>query len=196
MNNSNYEQPQPNQLRSQAAKSLLLRLFTDLGGLANQEFQLVKTEITQKRGPLVRAVNSLVFAIAFGLVALVCVSLALIGWLSVYVGLPLAALILGLVYAVIAAVTGNMFQKSLTTDGGLGLSHTGGQLLPKSKATTKTIGEQEADIAWTRRRIEETLTALEHKSDLAQPLRDSALGMGALGVAVANIVRVDGKTRA
>jgi hypothetical protein len=67
--------------------------------------------------------------------------------------------------------------------------------LPASPASAKTLEEQQADIAWTRRRIEETLTALEHKSDLLQPLRDTAVGVGALGVAVANIVREEKRTR-
>jgi hypothetical protein len=195
MDYTDYTQAQPNQLRSQPARSLLLRLFNDLGGLANQELALVKTEIAQKRGPLVRAATSLGFFVAFGLLALVCVTGALVAWLSSYLIFPIAALIVGVAYAVVAAIMGSSLQRALHVDGGLGLSHSGSQLLPKSRPTTKTLGEQEADIAWTRRRIEETLTALERKSDLAQPLRDTAVGMGALGVAVANIVREDAKNR-
>jgi uncharacterized membrane protein YqjE len=195
MDYTNSTQAQPNQLRSQPARSILLRLFNDLGTLANQELSLVRTEIAQKRGPLVRAATSLGLAIAFGVVALICVSAALIAFLTAYLSLPLAALIVGAVYAIVAAIAASTVQRAIHADGGLGLSHSGSQLLPKSRPTTKTLGEQEADIAWTRRRIEETLTALERKSDLAQPLRDTAVGMGALGVAVANIVREDNKTR-
>jgi hypothetical protein len=185
--------PQPNELRSQPARSLLQRLFHDLSSLVHQEYQLVKTEVAEKRGPIFQAAGSLGLAAALGLLALGCVTVAIVAELSVSIGLPLAALIVGIAYALIAGILGLLFQRSLAADG-LTLTHASGQL-PKGRPTTKTIAEQEADIIWTRRRIEESLTALERKSDLVQPLRDTAVGMGALGVALANIVREDTKAR-
>jgi hypothetical protein len=185
--------PQPNELRSQAARSLLLRLFNDLSSLAHQEYQLVKTEFVEKRGPIVRAGSSLALGAALGVLGLGCLTLAGVAALAIPLGVPLAALFVGVAYILVAAILGLFVQRSLETDG-LTLTHASGQL-PKSRPTTKSIAEQEADLVWTRRRIEESLTALERKSDLVQPLRDTAIGMGALGVAVANIVREDSRSR-
>jgi hypothetical protein len=185
--------PQPNELRAQAARSLLLRLFNDLSSLAHQEYQLLKTEFVEKRGPIVRAGSSLALGAAFGMLGLGCLTLAGVAALAIPLGVPLAALFVGVAFILVAAILALLFQRSLETDG-LTLTHASGQL-PKSRPTTKTIAEQEADLVWTRRRIEESLTALERKSDLVQPLRDTAIGMGALGVAVANIVREDARSR-
>jgi len=187
------QNPQPNELRSQAARSLLSRLFHDLSNLVGQEYQLVKTELAQKRGSIVRATWSLAFAAALGLVGLVFLTVAGVSALAITLGLPLAALLAGAAYVLLAAILGHLVRRSVETDG-LALTHASGQL-PKSRPTTKTIAEQEADLVWTRRRIEESLTALERKNDLVQPLRDTAIGMGALGVAVANIVREDTRPR-
>jgi hypothetical protein len=188
-----YSQAQPNELRSQAARSLLLRLFNDLGAMVKQEYQLVKTEVVQKRGLVRQAAFSLGFASAIGLLAATCLTVAIVAELAIPLGLPLAALIVGVAYGIIAAILGFVFRRMLVSEG-LAFSHATGQL-PKPLPTTKTLDEQEADLAWTRRRIEETLTALERKSDLGTPLRDAAVGMGALSVAVANIVRAEAKTR-
>jgi hypothetical protein len=185
--------PQPNELRSQGARSLLLRLFNDLSTLVSQEYQLVKTEVAQKRGPMVRAGSSLAISGALGVLGLACLTVAGVSELAIPLGLPLAALLAGIPYLLVAAILGLLFWRSFTSDQ-LTLTHASGQL-PKSRPSTKTIAEQEADLIWTRRRIEETLTALDRKSDLVQPLRDTAFGMGALGVAVANIVREDAGRR-
>jgi uncharacterized membrane protein YqjE len=184
MNGNNFAQP--NQLRSQPARSLLLRLFNDISSLVNQEYQLVRTELIEKRGAVTRTALSFGFAAALGLLALACLTAAIVSGLSVSLGFPLAALIVAVAYAVVAAILGLLVQRMIAKDA---VFHTAGQLLPKGKPTTKTVEEQEADVIWTRKRIEETLTALERKSDIVQPLRDAAVGMGALGVAVTNIVR-------
>jgi hypothetical protein len=184
MNGNNFAQP--NQLRSQPARSLLLRLFNDLTSLVNSEYQLVRTELTEKRGAVTRALVSFGFAAALGLLALTCLTAANLSELSISLGLPLAALILAVAYGIVAAILALVVQRMIAKDAVL---HSAGRLLPKGRPTTKTVDEQEADIAWTRKRIEETLTALERKSDIVQPLRDAAVGMGALGVAVGNIVR-------
>jgi uncharacterized membrane protein YqjE len=185
---------QPNELRSQPARSILMRLFGDLTSLLNQEYQLVRTELGQKRGAMGRAALSGGLAIALGLLALVCVTVAAIAELATSLGVAYAALVVGALYAVVAFVLMQSLQRAFASDR-ISLTHSTDQL-PKTAASTKTIAEQEADLDWTRRRIDETLTALERKNDLMQPLRDTAVGMGALGVAVANIVRADAKAAA
>jgi uncharacterized membrane protein YqjE len=185
---------QPNELGSQPARSILVRLFGDVSRLLNQEYQLVRTEIGEKRGAMGRAIVSGAFVVALGLLALLCVTVAVIAELAIALGVAYAALVVAALYAVIAFVLGQQLQRGLTSDR-LSLTHTGGQI-PKSALSKKTIPEQLADLDWTRRRIDETLTALERKNDLVQPLRDTAVGVGALGVAVANIVRADAKAAA
>jgi len=185
---------QPNELRSQPARSLLLRLFDDLTGLMNLEYQLVKTEITQQHGVVARAAQAFGWSLAFALVAVACLAGAAIAELAAPLGLPLAAVAVGLVTAIVAFVLRLMVMRT-GREVASSLGHASGRFLPASPASAKTLEEQQADIAWTRRRIEETLTALEHKSDLLQPLRDTAVGVGALGVAVANIVREEKRTR-
>jgi uncharacterized membrane protein YqjE len=185
---------QPNELRSQPARSILMRLFGDVTSLVNQEYQLVRTELGQKRGAMGRAAVSGALAVALGLLALVCVTVAVIAELAIALGLAYAALVVAVLYAVIAFVLAQQVQRGISSDR-LSLTHAAGQI-PKTAPSTKTIPEQLADLDWTRRRIDETLTALERKNDLVQPLRDTAVGMGALGVAVANIVRADAKAAA
>jgi uncharacterized membrane protein YqjE len=185
---------QPNELRSQPARSILMRLFGDMSSLVHQEFQLVRTELGQKRGAMGRAAVAGVLAVQLGLLALVCVTVAVVAELSVALGLAYAALVVAVLYAAIAFVLARQVRRGLASEQLL-LTTSGGQL-PKSAPSTKTIPEQLADLDWTRRRIDETLTALERKNDLVQPLRDTAVGVGALGVAVANIVRADAKAAA
>jgi hypothetical protein len=51
-----------------------------------------------------------------------------------------------------------------------------------------TPGERRSRIESERRRVEETIAALEQKN-LFSPIRDTALGLGSLGVALGSIVR-------
>jgi uncharacterized membrane protein YqjE len=186
---------QPNELRSQAARSLLIRLFRDIVDLAQEEYDLVRTELAQKRGGFVRATWSFVFALALGALALVCLTAAAVAELAIAIGLPLAALAVGLVLAVVAAVLAVVLRRAVAPGGDLVLTHTSAQLAHTDRPVTKTLDEQTATIAWTRRHLEETLAALERKSDLVKPIRDTAVNMGALSLALANIVREDAKTR-
>jgi len=72
------------------------------------------------------------------------------------------------------------------------LSSTIGEVLrpPRGAATEE---ELRLRIEGTRRHLDQTLSALEHKSDLVGPLRDTALGLGSLGIAVSSIVRSAGE---
>jgi hypothetical protein len=185
---------QPNELRSQPARSVLLRLFTDVRTLASQEYDLVRTEFSSQTAPLSRVVVSWVALVAAGLLALICLTMAAVAGLAIEIGLPLSALAIGVVYTLATLLLVQRFQSTIKHATGA-FAHTAKQL-PKPRTTTKTLDEQAADIEWTRHRIEDSLTALERKADLGQPLRDTAFGVGALGVAVANIMRENGKTRA
>ena len=188
MINSNHF-AQLNELRAQPARSLLQRLFADLIALVGEEYRLVRTELTQKRGSIVRALWSSAFSAVFGIVALVCLTVAGVAALSVSIGLPLAALAFGVAYAIVAVALAVAFRRMFAADGDLGMPHAKARLFPARHESPKTLQEQEADIEWTRRRVSETLSGLRRKSDLAQPLRDVAFGVGGLAVAVTNIAR-------
>jgi len=146
---------QPNELRSQPARSVLLRLFTDVRTLASQEYELVKTEFSSQTAPLSRILVSGVALVAVGLLALICLTMAAIYGLAIEIGLPLSALVIGVVYTLAALVLVQRFQSTMKHATG-GFSHTVKQL-PRTRRTTKTLEEQSADIDWTRRRIEESL---------------------------------------
>jgi|ERR1700722_12845208 len=185
---------QPNELRAQPARSLLLRLFRDVSTLVAQEYQLARSELAEQHGVVTRLAWAAWFALSLGTLALAALTVAGIAQLSLAVGLPLAALIFGILFVVIAAVVAAYVQRAVARGTDLILPRTTAQF-PKQMPSPKTIDEQESSLAWTRHLVEEDLAALERKSDLVQPLRDTAVGMGALGVAVANIVRESAAAR-
>ena len=168
---------QMNELRSQPARSLLQRLFRDVRTLVGQEYHLVRTELLQKRTVLMRAAWSSGLSVTFGVLALVCLTAAGVSALSLSLGLPLAAAIFGVVYALVAIVFAMTLRRSVAAGGDFAFA-SAARLFPKDHGTTKTAAEQEADIEWTRRRIDETVSGLERKSDLAQPLRDVGDAVG------------------
>jgi putative superfamily III holin-X len=185
---------QPNELRTQPARSLLLRLFRDVTTLAVQEYQLARTELGAHQRVVTRLAWAAWFAVALGTLALGALTVAGVAALALTVGLPLAALIFGVVYAAIAVGVTAYVQREIARGTDLILPRTTAQF-PKQKPSPKSLDEQESSLAWTRHLVEEDLAALERKSDLVQPLRDTAVGVGALGVAVANIVRENAAAR-
>jgi hypothetical protein len=54
-----------------------------------------------------------------------------------------------------------------------------------------TLAERRARIEWSQRQVDQTITALSHKTDILSLLRETAFGLGSLGVAVSALVRND-----
>jgi hypothetical protein len=52
-----------------------------------------------------------------------------------------------------------------------------------------TLEDRQARVEWERKQIEQTIAALERRKDIIGPMRDTALGLGSLGVALNAMAR-------
>ena len=174
------------ELRARNGKSLLQRLYRDVSTLVAEEVDLAKSEAKQRGAIGLTAVRTFAFSIACALLALVCLSACAIAALATVTSVWLAALVLGVIYVAAAFI--------LRAAAGRALMHATEPALSKlnlffSPVEGDTLAERQARIDVTRRQVDETMRALEHKTDLVAPLRDTAFGLGSLGVAVSAIVR-------
>jgi len=183
----------PYELRAQPSKALLQRLYRDVGALAMEEIELAKLEMHQRGAIAVAALRGLAFSAAFGTVALAAMTTCVIAALAYVIPLWLAALVAGVIDLAIALALGVLARQrlALLTEP---LRSTIGALVGPPRANA-TPDELRSRIELTRRRLDETLSALERKTDLVAPMRDTALGLGSLGVALAAIVRSDKESR-
>lgn len=177
----------PYELRAQTAKALLQRLYRDLSDLAKEEVELTKIEVHERAGILSGATRGLMFSAACGVVGVGAIAAFAIAALAFVLTIWLAALIVGAVLLVVAFAVGKSSQRRLS-EATAPLRSTIGALAGSPTGKT-TPAELQSQIEFTRRRLDETLSALEHKTDLVAPLRDTAFGLGSLGVAVSAIVR-------
>jgi hypothetical protein len=181
----------PYELRAQNAKTLLARLYRDLSDLVAEEVELAKLEIHDRAGHALRAMRGLSISLTCAIVATASLAACAVAALTFVVPLWLAALIVGVVLGIAAVAIGAASRRSLAI-AAEPLSSTIGEVLrpPRGAATEE---ELRLRIEGTRRHLDQTLSALEHKSDLVGPLRDTALGLGSLGIAVSSIVRSAGE---
>ena len=181
------EVARPYELRAQPAKALLQRLYRDVSDLATQEVELAKIEVHERAAVVSSAMRSLAFSAVYGVVGLAALAACVILLLGYVLALWFSALIVGIALLVVAVVTANASKRALLTVTEPLRSKLGALVGPPSGATT--TAELESRIEYTRRHLDETLAALEHKTDLAGPVRETALGLGSLGVAVTAIAR-------
>jgi len=183
----NQEPARPYEVRAQPSKTLLQRLYRDVSALAMNEIELAKVEMHDRGGIALEALRGFGLSAIFALVGAASVAACAIAALALVVALWLAALIVGAVALAIAFAAARMSQARLAgiTEP---LRSTIGYLIgpPNGKLTMDELRSR-AEI--DRRRIDETLSALEQKTDLVTPMRDTALGLGSLGVAIGAIVR-------
>lgn len=181
----NLRTTQPNELRAQTAKVLLNRLYRNLSELVADEVDLAKAESHE----LTAAAKEFAIATACAAFALACVSVSAIAFLAGSVGLWLAALIVAAVYAIVGAVLRLNAREHFgrATDA----MFSGLRVLVKPGDADLTLEERRARVEWTRKQVAETMTALEQKTDVIAPLRDTALGLGSMGVALSAIARSD-----
>ena len=179
----------PYELRAQPAKALLQRLYRDLSDLASEEVELAKVEIRERGATAIAALRGFVLSTACALVAMVSLAAFVVAALAYVVPIWVGALIVTVVYSVAALAIAAAARRRLA-EGGESLRSTLGRLLgpPAGNATPE---ELQSRIERTRSHLDETLSALERKSDLMGPIRDTALGLGSLGVAMSAIVRND-----
>jgi ABC-type multidrug transport system fused ATPase/permease subunit len=182
----------PYELRARSTKGLLQRLLAEVSTLVREEGELAKAEAAERGAIAAVAARSFAFAAAFGLLALGCVTVCVIAALALVVNLWAAALIVSAVYAVAAFALRSVAMRTFARATEPALSKLQSILMPPSDGAT--IAERHARVEWTRRQVQQTTAALERKSDLLSPMRDTALGLGSIGVALGAIVR-SGETK-
>jgi hypothetical protein len=179
----------PTDLRAHNAETLLRRLFRDVASLARMETRLAQTELTSKAAVAKSALGLLSLSAASGVVAALCAAAALVMLLGPLVGYWVVLLVLALAFASAAFAFSARAHRSVACAGGLLPSATAAQIFGAPDSSHKPLTEQEAEIAWTRRQIDESIVSLENKTDLVPSVRNSALSLGSLSMAVAAIVR-------
>ena len=123
-----------------------------------------------------------------GLLALACVSVAAIVGLATVTFVWVAALIVAALYAVAAFVFAASARRALARATEPAASNLCA-LVTSVKAIRLTLKERKSRVEWSRDQVEQTLAALERKTDLVAPIRDTALGLGSLAVTLSSIVR-------
>jgi len=184
----------PYELRSRTAKALLQRLYRDIASLIVEEVDLAKVDVAQRSGALAGAAREFALSAAFGLLALGCLAACAIAAIAIVTAFWLAALIVGLLFVVAAFVFGAAAQRALA-DATKPASSTLCAFLSSADTDGVTIAERESRVEWARRQVAQDVAALEQKTDLLAPIRDTALGLGSLGVALSAIVRSQNSDR-
>lgn len=175
----------PSGLRAQTAQVLLKRLYRNLSELVADEVDLAKAESHE----LTSAAREFAISAVCAAFALACVSVSAIAFLANSIGLWLAALIVAAVYAIVGAVLRLTAREHFERAAGTMVSGLRGIISPGD--ADLTLEERRARVEWTRKQVAETMTALEQKTDVVAPLRDTALGLSSMGVALNAIARPD-----
>lgn len=183
----------PYELRAQTAKALLKRLYRELAALISEEVELAKVEFRERADVAAEGIRGLAFATACAIVAVASFAACAVAALAYAVPLWLAAFIVGaILFAVAAAVAaGSRRRLSAAAEP---MRSTVGTFLNRAHGDA-TPDERRARIEATREAMGRTVDALEQKTDLIAPMRDTALGLGSLGVAVSSIVRSERASR-
>jgi len=182
----------PNDFRAQTTPSLLRRLWRDLSALSFLDTELARNEIASKSRVAGRVGSAFLLAGAFASAALLSITICIVTAAGAAIGMPLAALILAVLYAVAAIALAFAGRRVFDQAGGMGLPKTSHELFGWLKAeqpANLSQAELEDRIEWTHHRIDESVMALERKNDLLPPLRDTAMSVGSLGVALAGVLR-------
>jgi Putative Actinobacterial Holin-X, holin superfamily III len=180
----------PNELRAQPVRNLLPRLSQDISMLLRQEAELARDEVKSKRGVARSVVRSSALFAATAVMAMLAISAAAVVGLAMVMPLWAAFLIVGALYAIAALAF------SMTTRGEM--KRAGGLLPPRLERylsgpePTKAKLEDDArgvEAAWDR--VDRTIAALSNKNDIAGPMRDAVLAMGALSIAIASSLKTE-----
>jgi hypothetical protein len=181
------KQVQPSDLRARSAKALLGRLYRDISTLVEQEVELAKAEAVERGRIAVVAARSFSLSAVFGVLGLACLSACAVAALAALTGLWAAALIVGAAYGIAALVFAAAGRKMFAKATEPALGKLDALLRPVDESVT--VAERHARLEWTRLQIQQSMSALERKTDIVAPLRDTALGLGSLGVSLSAIVR-------
>jgi hypothetical protein len=182
----------PNDFRAQTTQVLLRRLWRDVSALGLLDAELARHELAEKTQAAGRVASAFLLSAAFAAAALLSITICIVAAAGTTIGIPLAALILTLLYVLTAIAFAIVGRRAYARAGGMALPKTTHELLGWLKADQPrdlSQAELEHRIEWTHQRIDESVMALERKSDLLPPLRDTAMSVGSLGVALAALLR-------
>jgi len=179
----------PYELRAQSSRALLQRLYRELSALIAEEAELVKVEIRERATLAFEAMLGLAISAGLALVATASLAACAIVALAYIMPLWLAALIVGGAVLALALVIALLARRPLARAAEPMSSTLAAMLRPARVSVTPA--DRRVRIESERRRVEETIAALEQKKDLVAPIRDTALGLGSLGVALGSIVRTE-----
>ncbi|HEX3459240.1 MAG TPA: phage holin family protein [Candidatus Baltobacteraceae bacterium] len=182
--------PRPYELRAQSSRTLLQRLYREMSALIAEEAELAKVEIRDRAALAFEGIFGLAISVALALVATASLAACAIAGLAYVMPLWAAALIVGAVGFALALVIAASARRPLARAAEPMSSTLATMLRPASVSVTPA--DRRVRIESERRRVEETIAALEQKKDLVSPLRDTALGLGSLGIALGSIVRSEG----
>ncbi len=183
----------PYELRAQSTKSLLARLYRQTSTLVSEELELAKTEFAQRAGLLSAAMRGYALALALGSLALACLCGAAIAALSIVLPIWGAALILAAGCGGAAIALAFSARTVLRRAAEPYRSSICGSLLTVKRDADVAGGVSRVESS--RLQVGQTVSALEQKTDLVAPLRDTALSLGSLGVAMGAIVREGASNR-
>ncbi|HLX26220.1 MAG TPA: phage holin family protein [Candidatus Cybelea sp.] len=184
----------PYELRSRTANALLQRLYRDVASLVVEEVDLAKVEVAQRSGILARAAREFALSAAFGLLALGCLAACAIAVIAIVTAFWLAALTVGVLF-IVAALAFRVAARRAVADATKPASSKVWAFLTSADTDGVTIAERESRVEWARRQVAQDVAALEQKTDLLAPIRDTALGLGSLGVAMSAIARSQSRDR-
>jgi hypothetical protein len=183
----------PYELQARSAKGLLQRLYRDLSTLIAQEVDLAKAEGSERGSEAIVAARSFALSGACGLLALACFAACAIAALSIAIGLWGAALVMAAAFAAAAALFRASALRGFARVTAPAMSKLNALIAPA--AFEGTLAERRSRVEWTRQQVDLTIAALERKTDLIVPMRDTAFGMGSIGVALSAIARSAGPTQ-
>ena len=180
----------PNELRAQPVRNLLPRLSQDISALLRQEAELARDEIKSKRGVAHSVLRSTALYVATAAMAMLAISAAIVVGLDMVMPLWAAFLIVGAIYAIAALAFSMMTRGEMERAGGLLPPRLQRYLSGPEPTKTKLEDDARAvEAAWDR--VDRTMGALSNKNDIAGPMRDAVLAMGALSIAIASSLKTE-----
>jgi hypothetical protein len=177
----------PYELRARSTKALLQRLLAEVSTLVREEGDLAKAEAAERGAIAVAAARTFALSAACTFLAAACASVFAIAALALVTSVWIAALIVAAVYAIAAFALRGLALRTFARATEPTLSKL--QAILALSGDGVSIAERHERLEWTRRQVQQTTAALERKSDLLSPMRDTALGLGSIGVALGAIAR-------
>ena len=173
------------ELRAQSMPNLSRRAMADLFDVVRGEAELARVELGEKARVAAQGGMSLGLAALFLVAALVSLSAAYIGALSTIMAGWAAALVVAVVYLILAFVLASSGRATLARAGGLVPTRSLEHLLGESGSPPNTLAEAEQRVEAAQQNLEKTLAPMSQREATASPMRDVILS--GIGVTLAAV---------